>query len=177
MLLLALIATAGYFLGFQKWMTSATPEPPHASNPIKNETEAPTTATLPHEPDVKPPETATAKPPETAPTGAEPVAKPEAPLPASAPDNVDDAQARYSLQAASFPKEVQAREFSDKLVRAGVPAYIMSIDIPRRGKWFRVRVGRFPSADEAGKYASQARQRARAAGINLELMVCDFEKT
>jgi cell division septation protein DedD len=63
------------------------------------------------------------------------------------------------------------------LVRAGVPAYIMSIDIPRRGKWFRVRVGRFPTADEAGKYAPQARQRARAAGISLELIVCDFEKT
>jgi cell division septation protein DedD len=180
LLLLALVATAGYFLGFQKWITSAKPQTPQASSPVKKETEAPASvATAPHDPEVKPPETATAvKPPETAQEGAGPVAKPETPLPeGSSPNNVDGADARYSLQAASFPKEMQAREFSDRLVRAGVPAYIMSIDIPRRGKWFRVRVGRFPSADEAGKYASQARQRARAAGISLELIVCDFEKT
>ena len=180
MLLLALVATAGYFLGFQKWITSAKPQTPQASNPIRKDTEAPGASVAPatHDPEVKPPETGLVKPPETSPGGAGPVVKPETPLPeASSPNNLDSAQAKYSLQAASFPKEVQAREFSDKLVRAGVPAYIMSIDIPHRGKWFRVRVGRFPSADEAGKYASQARQRARAAGINLELIVCDFEKT
>jgi cell division septation protein DedD len=178
LLLLALVATAGYFLGFQKWITSAKPQTPQASNPIRKETEAPAASvtSAPPDPAVKPPETAAVvKPPETAPG---PVAKPETQATeVPAPGTVDGAQARYSLQAASFPKEVQAKEFSDKLVRAGVPAYIMSIDIPRRGKWFRVRVGRFPSADEAGKYASQARQRARAAGINLELIVCDFERT
>jgi len=172
------VAAAGYFLGFQKWITSATPQ---ASSPVKKEPEAPAPSVpvAAHDPAITPPETATVvKPPETAPPSAEPVAKPETQPPAaSAPPDVDGGLAKYSLQAASFPKEVQAREFSDKLVRAGVPAYIMSIDIPRRGKWFRVRVGRFPSADEAGKYALQARQRARAAGINLELMVCDYEKT
>ncbi|HEV8485190.1 MAG TPA: SPOR domain-containing protein [Blastocatellia bacterium] len=178
LLLLALLATAGYFLGFQKWITSAKPQAPQASNPIRKETEAPaaSVATQSQDPAVKPPETAppVVKPPEAAPA----VVRTETQPPeVSAPGNVDAAQARYSLQAASFPKEGQAKEFSDKLVRAGVPAYIMSIDIPRRGKWFRVRVGRFPSAEEAGKYVPQARQRARAAGINLELIVCDFEKT
>jgi len=172
MLSLALVATAGYFLGVQKWITSGKPkEPQAAANPIKREPELPagSVAAAPHDPAVKPPE-----PPPTA----APVTKPETQVPeASSAGNEDPAMAKYSLQAASFPKEAQAKEFSDKLVRAGVPAYIMSIDIPHRGKWFRVRVGRFPSADEAGRYASQARQRARAAGITLDLIVCDFEKT
>ena len=129
---------------------------------------------VPHDPAIKPPETTpVVKPPDTA-----VVSKPEPPpSEATKPAIVDPAQAKYSLQAASFPKEDQAKEFSDKLVRAGVPAYIMSIDIPRRGRWFRVRVGQFPSADEAGKYAPQARQRARAAGITLDLIVCDFERS
>ena len=178
-LLLAVVATAGYFLGFQKWIISgktASPQPSatQASNPVKRDPDPTAAAVTPHDPAIKPPETTPAgKPPENPP----PVVKPEPPPVASTPGNVDVAQARYSLQAASFPKEAQAREFSDKLVRAGVPAYIMSIDIPRRGRWFRVRVGQFPSADEAGKYAPQARQRARAAGISLDLIVCDFEKS
>ena len=59
--------------------------------------------------------------------------------------------------------------------RAGVPAYTVAAEIAGRGKWFRVRVGRFETANDAEKFASEARLRARASGLNLQLIVCSYE--
>jgi cell division septation protein DedD len=85
-------------------------------------------------------------------------------------------QGRFSLQAASFPDEQAANEYSERLIRAGVPGYVVAADLGRRGRWFRVRVGRFESASAAEQYAAQSRARARAAGLSVELVVCDYEK-
>jgi cell division septation protein DedD len=83
-------------------------------------------------------------------------------------------QKLYALQAASFPNEGGAKAYSDKLVRAGVPAYVIAADIPRRGRWYRVRAGKFAAPDEARKYATEWQQRARAAGINIQLVTVDY---
>ncbi|HEU4391741.1 MAG TPA: SPOR domain-containing protein [Blastocatellia bacterium] len=83
-------------------------------------------------------------------------------------------QKLYALQAASFPNDGGAKQYSERLVRAGVPAYVVSADIPHRGRWYRVRAGRFATADEARKYAADWQQRARAAGINIQLVTCDY---
>jgi cell division protein FtsN len=53
----------------------------------------------------------------------------------------------------------------------------VSADLPRRGKWFRVRVGRFNSADDAQKFAAEAQNRAKAAGLSLQLIGCQFDKS
>ncbi|MEK6303789.1 MAG: SPOR domain-containing protein [Acidobacteriota bacterium] len=82
---------------------------------------------------------------------------------------------RYSLQAAAFPNDTGANEFCERLKRAGVPAYTVSAEIAGRGKWFRVRVGRFETAQDAERFASEARQRARASGLNLQLIVSSYE--
>jgi cell division septation protein DedD len=83
---------------------------------------------------------------------------------------------RYSLQAAAFPNEPGASEFSERLKRAGVPAYVVPADIAGRGRWFRVRVGRFETARDADRFASEARQRANAAGLSLRLIVSSYDK-
>ncbi len=88
-------------------------------------------------------------------------------------DNLDG---RYSLQAAAFPNEADANEFTERLKRAGVPSYVLSAEISGRGRWFRVRVGRFESAQEADRFAFEARRRARAAGLNLQLIVTSDDK-
>lgn len=80
-----------------------------------------------------------------------------------------------SLQAASFPSESSAKQFQDKLVKAGLPAYVVAADIPHRGRWFRVRAGRFASQEEAHKAAESFRKQAAAAGINLQLVPCDYQ--
>lgn len=85
-------------------------------------------------------------------------------------------EGRYALQAAAFPNEAGANEFCERLKRAGVPAYVVSAEIAGRGRWFRVRVGRFESAQYADRFASEARLRARASGLNLQLIVSSYDK-
>jgi cell division septation protein DedD len=89
--------------------------------------------------------------------------------------NDNSAQGRFSLQAAAFPTQDGADEFAQKLKRAGVPSYVVPADVARRGRWFRVRVGRFNSAEEAQRFAGEAQQRARAAGLGVQLIVCQYD--
>jgi cell division septation protein DedD len=88
----------------------------------------------------------------------------------------ENREGRYSLQAAAFPNEAGANEFCERLKRAGVPAYVVSAEIAGRGKWFRVRVGKFESAQDADRFGSEARLRARASGLNLQLIVSSYDK-
>ena len=100
------------------------------------------------------------------------------PVPAqAAASDEGSAQWRYSLQAMSSQNESEATEFAEKLVRAGVAAYVVSVDLGQRGRWHRVRVGRFFTADEATRFAGEARERAKAAGVALKnLNLCAYEK-
>ncbi len=100
---------------------------------------------------------------------------------ASQPQNIvsnenSNAQGRFSLQVAAFPTESGADEFAEKLKRAGVPSYVVPAQLVRRGRWFRVRVGRFNGADEAQRFAGEAQLRARAAGLAVQLIVCQYDQ-
>ena len=81
---------------------------------------------------------------------------------------------KISLQAVSMPNEQTAKEFSEKLIKAGIPAYVVSADIPGKGRWYRVRAGRFSNSGEAQQYKSAWQQRAASAGINIQFIVCDY---
>ncbi len=124
-------------------------------------------------------ETATAEARSSEMTGAQNDAPPS---PAADPPAVqiasreaDNSAGRYALQAAAFPNQDGAYELAENLKRAGVPSYVVSADIPRRGRWFRVRVGRFDSAADAQRYAGEAVMRAGAAGLALQLIVCQYQ--
>ena len=110
----------------------------------------------------------------SAPTSTAKQDDPQAAVPSS--NGAADLDARYSLQAASFSNEADAKLFSEKLMRVGVPAYIVAAVLPKRGRWFRVRVGRFSTTEEANRYIVQSKQRAKTAGMTLDLIVCDYEK-
>ena len=94
----------------------------------------------------------------------------------SATNGASNAQGHFALQAASFPTEAGANELAQKLRSAGVPSYVVSVDLARRGRWFRVRVGRFNSAEDAQRFAGDAQQRAKAAGISLPLVVSQYDQ-
>jgi cell division septation protein DedD len=95
----------------------------------------------------------------------------------SAEGNNGNTQWRHSLQAMASQNEVEATEFAERLARAGVPAYVVSADLGRRGKWHRVRIGSFVTADDAIRFIGEARARAKAAGVTLrDLNLCDYEK-
>jgi cell division septation protein DedD len=81
---------------------------------------------------------------------------------------------RFSLQAAAFATQDGADEFAEKLKQAGLASYVVPADIARRGRWYRVRVGRFDSEQSAQQFAAEAQRRARAAGIGVQLIVCQY---
>jgi cell division protein FtsN len=93
-----------------------------------------------------------------------------------APKESSNAQGRFSLQAAAFPTQVGADEFAEKLKRTGLPSYVVPAELARRGRWFRVRVGRFNATEEAQRFAGEAQQRARAAGVAVQLIVCQYDQ-
>ena len=92
------------------------------------------------------------------------------------PKESGNAQGRFSLQAAAFPTQVGADEFAEKLKRTGLPSYVVPAELARRGRWFRVRVGRFNAQEEAQRFAGEAQQRARGAGLALQLIVCQYDQ-
>jgi cell division septation protein DedD len=88
----------------------------------------------------------------------------------------DNAQGKFALQVAAYPNRAAAAELADKLKAAGVASYVVNVELPHRGTWYRVRVGRFNTAAEAQKFAAEAQLRARAAGMSLELIVSPYEQ-
>ncbi|MEK6321606.1 MAG: SPOR domain-containing protein [Acidobacteriota bacterium] len=89
---------------------------------------------------------------------------------------VGTANGKFSLQAAAFPTQAAADELAEKLRRAGVPSYIVSADLGRRRRWFRVRIGRFNAVEDAQRFAAEAKVRAKAAGMSLELIACQYDQ-
>jgi cell division septation protein DedD len=85
-----------------------------------------------------------------------------------------NAEGKFSLQAAAFPNESGANEYAEKLKQAGVPSYVVPADVAHRGRWFRVRVGRFNSAEDAQRFAREAQLRAKTGGLALQLIVCQY---
>lgn len=88
-----------------------------------------------------------------------------------------ETQWSHCLQALASPSADEADQFAKRLIGAGIPAYVISADIANRGRWFRVRIGGFNSAQEAQKFATEVRVRAKAAGVTLkDLNVVDYVK-
>lgn len=97
--------------------------------------------------------------PDTAPKPeAERVAAREAPAPtetATAQEKdaaAEDASLPYTLQVASFSRRDGADKMVERLSRGGYRAYLVKVDLDKKGVWWRVRVGRYPT-EHAAKWA------------------------
>jgi cell division septation protein DedD len=75
-----------------------------------------------------------------------------------------DGKGRFTLQVRAFPERDRAEELVEHLRQRGVRAYLSSGEVRGRGKWFRVRVGRFSSRDDAERFRRDfvARQNTEA---------------
>jgi cell division septation protein DedD len=119
-------------------------------------------------------------PPAASPTpqaSAAPAATEETKAAAPAPANpAAEGQWKHALQAMASPNEGEANAFADRLKTAAIPAYVVRAEVNGH-VWYRVRVGRFATAEEAQRYAVEARNRARAVGVVLkELQVTAYDK-
>lgn len=81
-------------------------------------------------------------------------AKPSAPA--------SDADGKFTVQVGSFNVESQANERISSLRAAGFDARSTVVQLPGRGTWYRVQVGRFRERDTASKTAAQLREKGAA---------------
>ena len=71
--------------------------------------------------------------------------KPE-PKPETSPDG------NFTLQLSAFQDRAEADRFAATLRDKGYAPFIVEAQVPAKGTWFRVRMGRFPTRDAAGRY-------------------------
>ena len=105
----------------------------------------------------------TAPPAAPAPTP-EPAATPKAeqPKPAEAAPAQPAAAGRFTLQVGSYSAPAEAEARAAKLMSAGHSARVVEVEIPKRGKWYRVYVGGFASRGEAETHGKAMRERGLA---------------
>jgi cell division septation protein DedD len=97
-----------------------------------------------------------------APVEATPVEQPKEPARVATPAN--DAGGKFTVQVGSFNVESQANERISSLRASGFDARATAVEIPGRGTWYRVQVGRFGGREEAAKVAAQLRDKGAATG-------------
>ncbi len=96
---------------------------------------------------------ASAKPAATAPTSSHPAPRAATPVPAaSAPPKESKAppaaakkpatRGTYSVQTASYQDKREAEEVRNRLMGKGHSAYIVVTEVPGKGTWYRIRIGR-----------------------------------
>lgn len=113
-----------------------------------------------------------------APVNQEPVApapkdaelkKEEADKPATVSTNVQT-DGRFTIQVGSYPDTSQAEARIAKLSSGGLEARAVRTEIPKRGTWYRVQLGRFHSREEAARFASQL----RSTGVIQDFVVAEI---
>ena len=137
-------------------------EPAPAAAEERAEVKTETSAPEPVQVETKTPAPVESAPVESAPV--EPTHAEQPKEPASVAASADEAGAKFTVQVGSFNVESQANERVSSLRAAGFDARSTEVELPGRGKWHRVQVGRFAERDEAAKVAAQLREKAAAAG-------------
>lgn len=84
---------------------------------------------------------------------------------APAKQPVSQGRGNFTLQVASYNDPVEAQERVARLQAAGIEAHIVEAEIPRRGTWYRVQVGRFANRTEAARQGEQLRAQGAGAGF------------
>jgi cell division septation protein DedD len=71
------------------------------------------------------------------------------------------AKAKYTLQVAAFNNPDEARDLVNQLKKKGYPAYQASGNAAARGALHRVRIGQFPTLQEAKQFAMNFEKREK----------------
>ncbi len=159
------LADAGPKLTFQEELTKRAPpeapppapkakpkpkaaEPPAAAKP-KEASAIPAAPSIPSTLKAAPPPAAPpegARPSEVA-ADSHPVEAAGAPVAAAVPSKLF-----FTIQVKATQSAGEARKFSQKLKGDGFSPFLAEVDIPGKGHWFRVRVGRFDTRAKADEY-------------------------
>jgi septal ring-binding cell division protein DamX len=83
----------------------------------------------------------------TSAASAPPAAKTEAPAPVK--------KEKWVVQVASYKAAEEARQLRERLSHKGFNAVVREADLGEKGKWYRIVLGPYPSATEAGQMAGR----------------------
>ncbi|MGK9476068.1 SPOR domain-containing protein [Melioribacter sp. OK-6-Me] len=63
-----------------------------------------------------------------------------------------EADGKYVIQVSAWRSKTKAENVASDLKRDGHNAFVLKVDIPGKGTWYRVRIGNFESVQEAEDY-------------------------
>ncbi len=67
----------------------------------------------------------------------------------------------YSLQVASFRSPQEAQKYVRFLSRKGYEAFVRKVNLPQKGQWYRVYIGRFSNLKQAKNFGQQLQQKEK----------------
>lgn len=77
------------------------------------------------------------------------------PRTASEPTAPRGSEGEYTLQVISYDQLAAANEFAEALRSRGHQAFVVTADVPERGRYYRVRIGPFETKHRADAYRTQ----------------------
>ena len=72
---------------------------------------------------------------------------------------------RYTIQVGAYPEKSMAEEEAKNMKKRGYAAFLVTTDIPDKGKWYRVRVGSFANKQSAEKLEKELKSKEGVDGF------------
>jgi cell division septation protein DedD len=65
----------------------------------------------------------------------------------------------FTINMASFKQKQSADRYVEKLKKLGIDAFSWEVNLPEKGRWYRVSAGGFSTLEEAKNYVKELRQK------------------
>lgn len=88
--------------------------------------------------------------------------------PAAQPQTKSAAGSTFSVQVGASQNMAEANQWVQGWRDRGYSAFLMVADLPEKGRWYRVRLGSFPSRDTAETFASQLKTKEQVDAIAVQ---------
>lgn len=93
-------------------------------------------------------------------------------VPSATPQAAEN-NGRFTVQVGSHNDLGQANEQAEQLTRAGFEARVVSVEIPNRGRWYRVQSGSFTTREESKTYGGQIIAKGAAKAFVVSALSAD----
>jgi cell division septation protein DedD len=75
------------------------------------------------------------------------------------------ADGAWTLQIAAYQDKAEADRMTSTLRDKGYAPFVVEAQVPNKGLWYRVRMGRFPTKDAAGRYLADFKRETAISAI------------
>jgi len=88
---------------------------------------------------------------------------------AKSPGKAVDASGRYTVRVGSFREQGRAERLAADLKKRGLEAFVWTSEVPQKGRWHRVGVGRFENRQQAQLFARGLKEKTRLETVVTSL--------